>query len=222
MLGPGIAVGVGTVVSPTGSVLGPVPAFPLLARPSWRPAQLSSRLAGRDHAGHALPGRGVRRPARRAAGAADRRRRRRYQGILQRRAQRDRARRPRCLRRRSARQWPAVGGRTLGLAGHGRGDARTRHLGRGYCRSGELVVRPVAPARTAASTPSGPRTRSRPRPRSRPSRAGTEPSPPRPGPSSGSGRPDDGHVIFMDRWAGDHDDAGRPDAGPARPTCPDP
>jgi hypothetical protein len=30
MLGPGIAVGVGTVVSPTGSVLGPVPAFPLL------------------------------------------------------------------------------------------------------------------------------------------------------------------------------------------------
>lgn len=31
MLGPGIAVGVGTVVSPTGSVLGPVPAFPLLA-----------------------------------------------------------------------------------------------------------------------------------------------------------------------------------------------
>jgi hypothetical protein len=31
MLGPGFAVGAGTIVSPTGSVLGPVPAFPLLA-----------------------------------------------------------------------------------------------------------------------------------------------------------------------------------------------
>lgn len=31
MLGPGFAVGTGTIVSPTGSVLGPVPAFPLLA-----------------------------------------------------------------------------------------------------------------------------------------------------------------------------------------------
>jgi hypothetical protein len=31
MLGPGFAVGAGTVVAPTGSVLGPVPAFPLLA-----------------------------------------------------------------------------------------------------------------------------------------------------------------------------------------------
>jgi len=31
MLGPGFAVGTGTVVAPTGSVLGPVPAFPLLA-----------------------------------------------------------------------------------------------------------------------------------------------------------------------------------------------
>jgi len=31
MLGPGFAVGTGTVVAPTGSVLGPLPAFPLLA-----------------------------------------------------------------------------------------------------------------------------------------------------------------------------------------------
>ena len=31
MVGPGFAVGAGTVVSPTGSVLGPLPAFPLLA-----------------------------------------------------------------------------------------------------------------------------------------------------------------------------------------------
>jgi hypothetical protein len=31
MLGPGFAVGTGTVVAPTGSVLGPMPAFPLLA-----------------------------------------------------------------------------------------------------------------------------------------------------------------------------------------------
>lgn len=31
MLGPGFAVGAGTVVAPTGSVLGPMPAFPLLA-----------------------------------------------------------------------------------------------------------------------------------------------------------------------------------------------
>lgn len=31
MLGPGFAVGAGTIVSPTGSVVGPVPAFPLLA-----------------------------------------------------------------------------------------------------------------------------------------------------------------------------------------------
>jgi hypothetical protein len=44
MLGPGFAVGAGTIVSPTGSVIGPVPAFPLLAAlpmgpqgsaPSW-------------------------------------------------------------------------------------------------------------------------------------------------------------------------------------------
>lgn len=46
MLGPGFAVGSGTIVSPTGSVLGPMPAFPLLAAlPSGPHGSVSGFLA---------------------------------------------------------------------------------------------------------------------------------------------------------------------------------
>ena len=63
MLGPGFAFGTGTVIAPTGSALGPLPAFPMLAAlpPGVHPAVPPLAVGGR--AGRALPGRGVRRAA---------------------------------------------------------------------------------------------------------------------------------------------------------------
>ena len=57
MLGPGFAFGIGTAVSPSGSALGAVPAFPMLAA---LPVGLDGRvprLARLLRPGHAVPGR---------------------------------------------------------------------------------------------------------------------------------------------------------------------
>ena len=57
MLGPGFAFGVGTAVSPSGSALGAVPAFPMLAAlPVGRPGRVPA-LARLLRPRHAVPGR---------------------------------------------------------------------------------------------------------------------------------------------------------------------
>ena len=151
MLGPGIAVGVGTVVSPTGSVLGPVPAFPLLAAlpggpHSSAPGWLAAIMLAMPYLAGAFGGLLVVRlvPQTVVDAAAIR-------GF--------------CSGALSA----VVLGVLAAFAGGPLGDGRlsavgpsawqvtvvatleARHLGRGNCRSGELVVRPVEPAGAAGA-----------------------------------------------------------------------
>ena len=103
MLGPGFAFGAGTVVAPTGAVLGELPAFPMLAALPAGCAQRPARLAVRGCPRGSLPGGRIRRAADGPHGpdvtAGDRP----AVGIRLRRRGRLRCRRPRRIRRRPAR-----------------------------------------------------------------------------------------------------------------------
>ena len=57
MLGPGFSFGIGTAVSPSGSALGAIPAFPMLAALPVGHEGRVPRLARLLRAGHAVPGR---------------------------------------------------------------------------------------------------------------------------------------------------------------------
>ena len=115
-LGPGFAFGTGTVVAPTGSALGTLPAFPLLAAlPPGCMARCPGAV-GRD-AGLALPRGSVRRPACRPVGADARARGVGNVGLRLRGADRLRAGRACRVRWRPARRRPPGRRRPVSLAG---------------------------------------------------------------------------------------------------------
>jgi Family of unknown function (DUF6350) len=196
MLGPGIAVGVGTVVSPTGSVLGPVPAFPLLgALPggphSSIPGGLAAVMLAMPYLAGAFGGLLVVRlvPQTVVDAAAIR-------GF--------------CSGALSA----IVLGVLAAFAGGPLGNGRLSAVGPSAWQvtvvaTLELGISAAVTA-GAASWWYGRSRLSEPPPVRPPDRS--------PGPGSGPGAgpgADDGHVIFLDRWADDHDDAARRRHGPS-------
>ena len=132
-LGPGFAVGSGTVVAPTGAALGQLPAFPMLAAlppglhsalPSW----LSVAVLALPYLAGVLAGSDRRQDsADTSAGSGA------IVGTGLRRAHRGDARRARRVLRRPAWRRPACGGRPFAVAGDpggGAGDRRrSRHRG---------------------------------------------------------------------------------------------
>jgi hypothetical protein len=216
MLGPGIAVGVGTVVSPTGSVLGPVPAFPLLgalpAGPhSSDPGWLAAIMLAMPYLAGAFGGLLVVRlvPQTVVDAAAIR-------GFCS----------------------GAVSGIVLGVlaafAGGPLGDGRLSAVGPSAWQvtvvaTLELGISAAVTAGAASwwfgrnrlpvpGEPPVPPVRP-PSQRQSPGRPGrTETSPTGPAsPGHDDDGTDDGHVIFLDRWAGDHEgtEAARRRHGPS-------
>jgi Family of unknown function (DUF6350) len=197
LLGPGFAVGAGTVVSPTGSVLGQVPAFPLLAA-----------LPGAPHAsgpgwltvvGLAIPY---------LAGATG--------GLLV-------VRLVPQVPVDAAAIWGFCSGAGCGLAlgvlagfaGGPLGDGRLSAVGPSAWQVAvvgalELGIASAVSAGAASWMRGGARRRSAQAP------AAAGPVPPRPRPGPGRDHEDGAHVIFLDRWAADHDDEPDPDPAQSR------
>jgi len=187
LLGPGFAVGAGTVVSPTGSVLGRVPAFPLLAA-----------LPGAPHASGPgwLTAIGLAIPY--LAGALG--------GLIV-------VRLAPQVPVDAAAIWGFCSGTGCGLvlgllagfAGGPLGDGRLSAVGPSAWQVAvvgalELGIASAVSAGATSWVRGGSLRRSV-----------TVPAPPRPRPGPGTGlggdqRADD-HVIFLDRWAADHEDA---------------
>ena len=184
-LGPGFAFGTGTVVAPTGSVLGAVPVFPMLAAiptgarpggPAWVAVAVLALpyLAGSCRDRH----RADRADAGHRGGPA--------LGIHRRDGGRSPGRAGRGVRGRSARQWPPGRGRPVRVPGRpGRGTGDRRH--RRPVRRRRQLAHP--PPRNKAQEPTPARAGGGGRPR-RPLRRGPRPPlhpgrpplPPAPGP----------------------------------------
>lgn len=208
MLGPGFAVGTGTVAAPTGSVLGPVPAFPLLAAlpagthgsgPGW----LGVAMLAFPYLAGAVGGLLVVRLAPTA--------------VIE-----SAAIRGFCC--------GLLAGVVLGLgatfAGGSLGDGRLAAVGPSAWQVATVAALEVgiAAAITAgavdwwyvrtkwtpdAATPTAGA-------RSRPGGAAATPGTTGPWPAGGYGHGDDGHIIYLDRWASDQEGAPPPGATPAR------
>lgn len=219
MLGPGIAVGVGTVVSPTGSVLGPVPAFPLLGAlpggphssdPGWLAAIMLAMpyLAGAF--GGLLVVRLVPQTVVDAAairgfcsGAVSAI----VLGILAAFAGGPLGNGRLSAVGPSAWQVTVVATLELGISAAVTAGAASWWYGRS--RLPVLPIRPPGPGPTPGPGRAGAES-SQTTPAVSPMRS-------RPEPGRRDGAADDGHVIFMDRWADDHDaaDQARRRHGPA-------
>jgi hypothetical protein len=198
LLGPGFAVGAGTVVSPTGSVLGQVPAFPLLAA-----------LPGAPHAAGpgwltvtelAIPY---------LAGA--------FGGLLV-------VRLAPALPVDAAASWGfgsgMIGGLTLGslaaFAGGPLGNGRLAEVGPSGWQVAvvgalELGIASAVSAGLASWVRGGAR---------RPAFPAPLPPRPRASPGPDTGSQDTGHVIFLDRWAADHDGGRDPRSAGSSPAGP--
>jgi Family of unknown function (DUF6350) len=186
MLGPGFAVGVGTVVAPTGSAVGALPAFPLLAAlpvgahgagPGWLAALMLAipYLAG--VAGGLLAVRAA--PVIAPEAAA-------IHGF--------------CCGLASG----AILGVAAAFAGGPLGDGRLSAVGPSAWQVALVAALEVGiAAAVTAGTVSWWRLRA-----ARPD----QPAPGQPAGYRGYDRraEDDGHVIYMDRWAADQDDGGKP------------
>ena len=193
-LGPGFAFGTGTVVAPTGSALGAVPLFPMLAAiPSGATAGRPG-LGARRGARPALPGRRLRRD-RHGADRADAGDRGGPAVGLRRGHGGGRAGRPGGgLRGRPARQRPPGLGRPVRLPGRPGGGPRDRHHRRAGRRGRQLAHSP-------------PRAEEIPRVRPGPSRTPQLD----PGPVLPPGQHDEaddasGHRIYLNPWAADPGD----------------
>ena len=223
MLGPGIAVGVGTVVSPTGSVLGPVPAFPLLGAlpagphssdPGWLAAIMLAMpyLAGAF--GGLLVVRLVPQTVVDAAairgfcsGAVSAT----VLGIFAAFAGGPLGDGRLSAVGPSAWQVTIVAALELGISAAVTAGAASWWFGRSRVQE-QPPIRPPGPGRGAGQDP---RRGQGPGQGPGLSRAGANPSQPvsmpsthpRPEPGLIDDGIDDGHVIFMDRWADDHDAA---------------
>ena len=152
-LGPGFAFGTGTVIAPTGSALGPLPAFPMLAalppgctRGSRRCFRLAVLIA--PYLAGAFGGLLMAR-ARTGARAGDRA----AAGVRLRRSDRMRARGGGRGRGRPAGRRSPGGGWPVGMAGRRRGGARGGRGGRGDRRLRELAA--AARHREAGPGPAG-------------------------------------------------------------------
>ncbi len=198
MLGPGFAVGAGTIVSPTGSVLGPLPAFPLLAAlPTGPhgpdPAWLAGVLLAIPYLAGAIGGLLVVRLAPQATVDAA-------------------AIRGFCS--------GAAGGAVLGalaaFSGGPLGDGRLSAVGPSGWQVAtvatlELGIAAALSAAAASWWYGRTRWPARPAvPEGGTVREAAETAAAWPSASRRGDRPDGGHVIFLDRWAAEQDDSSPP------------
>ena len=198
MLGPGFAVGAGTVAAPTGSVLGAMPAFPLLAAlptgthgsgPGW----LAAAMLALPYLAGAVGGLVVG-----SAGTDRRARIRADQGILLRPADRARARHRRGLRGRPARRRPGWRPSVRRLAGSA---VASLEVGIAAAISAGAANWWYVRTRWSAESGALPSARADARPGASGAWHGDA------GQWPGATADASGHVIYLDRWAGDADAA---------------
>ena len=188
-LGPGFAFGTGTVVAPTGSALGAVPVFPMLAAlPRGRCPARRPRLGTHRGAGPAVPGRHLRRRGHGPDHADAGDRGGRAVGLRRRNGDRPAGRPGGGVRRRPARQRPSGLGRPVRFPGRPGGDPRARHHRRAIRGRNELAHPAPRPVQA---------------PRGRPGRPQPPPDPLLPPDQRDETDDAHGHRIYVNPWGAD-------------------